>query len=153
MASKIKLGDIFSISTEKGKGYLQLVKLPLDSSEVEKIKVFYSLHKNEEILLEDIVVDDYFYISFPVKAALKKKLIEKVGNIELPQNYKAPIYYRCENFLGEGWNIIDSEKDEYVEVGIKKLTKEQIKYSPDEVWNDTLLKEKLEEGWRLEDWK
>lgn len=153
MANKISLGDIFKIKTKKGNAYFQYVKEPVDSSEVEKIKVFYSFYSEGFSSYSELLKEDFFYIGFPLKAAVKKNLVEKVFNIDLPNGYKFPTLFRCENFLGEGWNIVNIETDDYIEVGVTKLNKEQLQLSPDEVWNDTLLKENLERGWRLDNWK
>ncbi|WP_422861153.1 hypothetical protein [Flagellimonas sp. W118] len=148
---KIELGDVFGIETSKGRGYLQYVKVPKDTSEVEKVKVFSRLFEQKPETIESVVLsEDFYYIDFPLSAAYKKKIVTFVENVPLPQGFTCPRYYRTENMFDKGWQIIDSEtwKRESVEL----LTQEQKKLSPWGVWNDTLLVENLENGWKLNDW-
>lgn len=150
---KFELGNIYSIQTNKGLGLFQLVNIPEDKrNEVEMIRVSYNLYSKIPQDLENIFVSDFFYICFPVNAALKKNLIDLVGHIDLGENYKIPRYYRTVHYLKrDEWIIIDKENDTITPV--KTLTDEQLKLSGNSVWNDTYLKERLEEGWRLENWK
>ncbi|UOY05999.1 hypothetical protein L0P88_18940 [Muricauda sp. SCSIO 64092] len=151
LKKKIELGDLFELETSKGKAYLQFVKYPKDTSEVEKIKVFYSLFQEEPKSIEKMVVsEDYFYLDFPLKAAHKKNIVSFVGNVALDKEFSCPKYYRTENPFGEGWHIVNSETWE--RESVETLTEEQKKLSPWGVWNDTLLIEKLENNWRLYNW-
>ncbi|WP_147416008.1 hypothetical protein [Ulvibacterium marinum] len=147
---KLELGDVFEIETSKGKGYLQCVKLPKDTSEVEKVKVFYHLLEQKPKTIKDVISEEFYYVDFPLSAAYKKKIVSFVENVPLPKDFSCPRYYRTEHMFDSGWQIIDSKtwKRESVEV----LTAEQKKISPWGIWNDTLLIENLENNWRLESW-
>ncbi len=91
-------------------------------------------------------------MQFPVNVALKKGLIDFVKNIDLPDDFAAPRYFRTEHYLHPSeWLIIDKKTNEIKH--LKTLTDEQLKLSPNSVLNDTYLKERLEEGWKLENWK
>ncbi|WP_277014269.1 hypothetical protein [Flavobacterium lindanitolerans] len=149
-SKKIELGDVFSIETNNGIGYLQYVESP-KGDDVELIRVFYNLHKNTEILNVDLeTAGGYFFIRFPLKAALRKKIIRFVEHIDLPENFQPPIFFRTINPFGDGWQIVNSEtlKRETV----RHLTDEHKKLSPWGGMNETLIKELLEKGWRLENW-
>ena len=152
---KLTLGDVLKIETSKGIAYIQYVQSPLNSNEIEMTKVFYKLH-SEPICINDKFIsdneNDFFFLSFPVKAAEKKGILNFVDNVPLNKNFQAPIHFRTENPFGKGWNIVDKSLDKYVETGLLNLTEEQKKLSPWGVWNDTLLAENLENGWRLENW-
>ncbi|MEA1851099.1 MULTISPECIES: hypothetical protein [unclassified Chryseobacterium] len=150
---KVQLGDIYSISTKKGLGFLQFVKSPEnDKSDVELVKVSYDLHTKIPDNIERFFLEDFFYVQFPVKAALKKGIIDFVKNIDLPRDFVTPRYFRTEHYLHRAeWLIIDKKTNEVEH--LKSLTEEQLKFSPNSVWNDTYLKERLEEGWKLENWK
>lgn len=149
--NKIEIGDVFEIITSKGKAYLQYVKAPKDQNEVEKIKVFYLLHKSRPNNLEDVLKGDFFYLSFILKAAYKEGIVERVGNYQLPDNFEYPKYFRDEHLFKEDyWQIVDAET--WGRESVKDLNEEQKKLSPWGTWNDTLLIENLENGWRLENW-
>lgn len=144
------MGDIYQINTAKGKGYFQLVFS--DKTEGELIKVFYELHDGIPSF-DKIVNEDYYFIGFPLKYALKRGLIKHVGHVPLPSNFKIPRYFREMHRYGNnqlGWNIVDNKtlKLNFVE----SLNEEQKKLSPHGIVNDTYLIERFEEGWRLENW-
>lgn len=148
---KIVLGDVFEIETSKGKGYLQCVKLPEKTSEVEKIKVFSDLFKKRPRIEDIINSKKFYYIDFPLIAAYKKGIVAFVENVPLPLDFSCPQYYRTEDIFGNGWQIVDAETWERKSVEI--LDSEQKKLSPWGVWNDTLLIENLENNWSLENWE
>ena len=145
----MKKGDIFEIETRKGKGYLQFVKEPENKTQLEKVRIFYKLYKERPETIESITYGEYFFLEFPFKAALKKKIIDFIGNISLSKEIIYPNYFRTENVFGKGWRIIDSKGGQKV---VEELTDEEIKMSPWGTWNAILLKENLENGFRLENW-
>lgn len=152
MMSKVELGDIFELTTEKGnKIYFQCVEVPFDTkNEVELIKVFYNLWSDTPTELKSIIKSDYFLNRFPLKSAMRKKIVTKIGNYAIPEYFEVPRYYRTINFTGDAWQIVDSKtlKRETV----SKLSEEHRKLSPWGMMNDTLIIELLEQGWKLETW-
>lgn len=144
----MKVGDVFEIETKKGKGYLQYVKEPMDNTELEKTRVFYNLF-SLQTELSKIVSGEYFFLEFPLKAAKRMKILSYVGNLELPSTLRYPRYFRSVNVFGEGWRIIDATGGQ---IFVEKLDEKQKKLSPWGTWNDTLLIDNLEKGWRLENW-
>ena len=147
---KLDLGDIFELKTNKGNAYIQCVEIPNNNSRSELIKVFYQLHDEELKELNSIINDDYFYTRFPVRIAAFRKIITKIGNVNLPENFKSPEYYRDTNAFGTGWQIVNEKT--YFRTNVDELSTEQLKLSPWGGMNDTLIKELLEKGWRLEHW-
>jgi len=150
--SKIELGDIFEINTNKGKAYFQCVKI--DKVRGELINVFNKLYNERPLSIDNVMnVKDHYFIGFPLSAGYNRKLIEKVGSIPLPDYFELPKYMRDKHVIkGEllGWHIVDvgTLRRQFVE----KLSPEQKQLSPIGVYNDTLLKEMLERGWNLENW-
>lgn len=147
---KIELGDVFAIETSKGIGHLQYVEGP-KGDDVELIRVFYNLHGSTDLPNINLkTAGGYFFVRFPLKASLRKKIIRFVEHIDLPKNFQPPIFFRTVNPFGDGWQIVNSEtlKRETV----LHLTDEHKKLSPWGGMNDTLIKELLEKGWRLENW-
>lgn len=149
---KVELGDIFEIKTSKGNAYFQCVKL--DKFKGDLIKVFNKLYNGRPSSIETVTnVTDFYFVGFVLSAAYKKRLVEKVGNIPLPNGFQLPQYMRDKHIVrGEllGWHIVEANtlKRQFVE----KLSSEQKTYSPIGIYNDTLLREMLERGWNLENW-
>ena len=147
---KIVLGDIFELKSDKGYIYLQCVKIPENRTEVELIRVYYDMHPTKTNDFNLIQKSFYFYIGFVVQAAVNRELIEKVCNSPIETDFELPRYFRTENLFGEGWQIVDSITMN--RQSFKKITNEQKKLSPWGIWNDTLIKEKMDKGWTLENW-
>jgi hypothetical protein len=110
--------------------------------------VFYDLYPEKPDLTK-IVSGDYFFLEFPVKAAVRKDILHYIGNVPLPKNLNFPRFFRSENIFGKGWRIIDSHGGQKM---VEELTDEQKGLSPWGTWNDTLLIDNLEKGWRLDKW-
>lgn len=146
--NKLAIGDIFELQTEKGVAFLQCVEIPTDNSNCELIKVFYQLHTESQDL-DEVVRGDFFFIRFPLRIAAFRKIVFKVGNLNLI-NFVAPLFYRTTHILTDDWQIVDAKT--WKRETIKKLSPEHIKLSPWGVFNDTLLKELLVANWRLEKW-
>ncbi len=149
---KIELGDIFEMQTPKGmKIYIQCVEIPKDiKNELELVKIFYKLYEATPEEITSIIEEEFFFNRFPLKAAYRKKIVEKVGNSSLPPNFKAPLYYRTENDFGNGWQIVNAKT--WKRETVLELSEEQKQLSPWGGMNDTLIIELLEKGWRLENW-
>ena len=150
---KIQIGDLFEISTPKGYAYFQYV-YQKDADSVEMIKVLPGLFAVRPNFSElDILVSgkELFFIFFPVGAALRKKLISKVDHFSTYE-FSPPKYMRSGYFIKDkfSWKLVDIET--LKRTPIEVLTPEIINLSPFECWNDTMLIEKLTEGWTLEQW-
>lgn len=150
---KIQIGNIYQMDTDKGIALFQLVNIPVDTrSDVEMIKVSYRLYEEVPQLTEEIFKNGYFFVRFPLKAALRRKIIDIVGFLSLPAGFELPKQERTNHYFKEGyWIISNIEDHKFIEV--KTLNDEQKLLSPSAVWNDGYLKDRLEEGWRLENWK
>lgn len=148
---KIETGDIFQLKTGKGYIYLQCVLVPENRRQhVELIRVYYDVHPTPISIIPLIQESSYFYIRFTLHAAYNRKIVEKTGNLPLEPGFQPPRYFRTQNIFGEGWQIVDSVT--WKRQSFKELTDEQKKLSPWGGWNDTLIKERLDGGWRLENW-
>ena len=75
--AKFKLGDIFGIPTSRGKAYFQCVYS--NKLEGELIKVFNNVFEQPLESIEELLnVEDFFFVGFPLKAALNRKIVEKL---------------------------------------------------------------------------
>ncbi|WP_304589925.1 hypothetical protein [Burkholderia anthina] len=143
----IKSGDIFSIKTSKGNAYFQFVdKLPVMGS---LIRVLPGTHVEQPSDWDALVSSESnFWIFFPVAAAKKQGIVEKVAHCPLPEHAKKPPVFRAgvaDPSTGkvETWWFWDGEK----EWRVGAITEEQRKLPIRGSWNDTLLIQRIEEGW------
>ena len=149
---KLIIGDVFSIKTKNGFGFLQYFET--DDLNIQQVRVLDKVSFSEEINQSEIDKAERWLIGFPLKTAFRRKIVNRIGNFNLPIKFKNPNYRRSSHIIprkADGWHIIDlnSSKMQFKE----KLTKKELKYSPHGVFNDTLIIEYLEEDWRLENWK
>ena len=147
----IKTGDIFSLKAGDKCIYMQCVKLPEDHTQVELVRIYYKLYDAQTAfnqLNENIKA--YFYVGFPLQSAFNRGIVEWVSHQSLPIDFSLPRFSRLDNSFGKGWNIIDEETGQFIYFGLLELNNEQKLMSPgqNEVWNDTLIIEKLIGGWR-----
>ncbi|HTD92563.1 MAG TPA: hypothetical protein VK644_02075, partial [Chitinophagaceae bacterium] len=144
--TKIKMGDIFEISTPKGNAYLHYVYS--DKTIGSLIRVLSGLYTGGSVDLCKIAAsNERFMVFFPLSAAFRRKIVKYAGHCDI-QDFVKPAYMREENnvrgvFLG--WYIIDTQT--WHRQLVKELTPAHKQLSPWGCWNDTLLIEKLMEGW------
>lgn len=148
---KIKLGDIFEINTPKGKAYLHYIYK--DNTIGELIRVLPGLHAERPASIDKLAGSaERYMIFFPLSAASKRKIVERVGYYPA-EGFSKPKYMRTEhNVRGEflGWHIVDT--DTWHRQLVKELTPEQKQLSSWGTWNDTLLIRNLVNDWSLEKW-
>ena len=150
--ARIKDGDIFELKTSLGFVYLHRVLK--DKTIGELMRVLPGFFKQRPSDFIDIVQgDEQFYLFFPLSAASKRKIISHVGFY--PSNsFSKPKVMRVELFKNQvfsGWHIVNT--DDWSRTIIKELSDDHKKLSPWGVWNDTLLVERLVDGWTLENWE
>lgn len=148
---KIRLGDIFEIETSKGKAYLQYVWH--DELTGEMIRVLSQFYTSRPADFEELVfAQERFVVSFPAAAAMRKGIVERVGNLPVVGFVKPTLMRTKHSIRGEflGWHIVDTKTLQRSLVASLDLS--QLQLSPWGIWNDTLLIEKLESGWTLDSW-
>lgn len=150
--AKIKIGDIFEISTSDGLAYIHYVFK--DPSIGDLVRVLRGKYQHQPDDLENLSsIEEDYVVFFPVTAANKKKLIRHIS-FSSAENFSMPRYMRTEHNIRReflGWHIIDTTT--WVREFVKTLSEDQIKLSPWGVWNDTLLKERIAANWSLKNWK
>lgn len=148
----IEPGEVFTIKTNIGYGFLQFIQM--SNLGIEIIRVLEPIKQKNQITQEEVNILERYSVQFVVKTALRRKLIERAGKFQIPNQYHVPIKGRTEHIIrGEfiGWHIVDQQT---LKRELKtKLTNQDILLSPHGHPNDTLLREWLESNWRLENWK
>ena len=149
---KLKAGDTFRIETRLGFGFLQYIKTNADG--VEFLRVLEPINKDGFIDESGVQEEERWNTGFPLKAAINRGIVEKVGNFKIPDTYTDSDYARSEHYIGsefQGWQIVN--KITYKRELKKELNENEIKLSPNGIMNDTLIIERIEQNWRLENWK
>src|SRR5688500_194893 len=107
---KIKEGEVFAIRTKIGYGFLQYVTT--NNLGIELIRVLEPIKEQNQISQDEVNVKERYSVHFVVKAALRKKLIERTGLFTIPSYYEIPTKARTEyKVRGEflGWHIVDQK--------------------------------------------
>lgn len=141
------MGDIFSIDTSSGKGYFQYVYE--DETIGELIYILPGLYINEPNIKALRYSDEGFFVHFPLKSALKKRIIDFVTSAVILEGLKIPSYFKVDVRDSDGnfieYQIVDyqswqrySETDMGLDVN---------SLSPWGTWNDTYLIEQLIDRW------
>jgi hypothetical protein len=149
----VQIGDIIEIPTAKGIAYAlythQYDKPPKYGS---LLRVFDKIFEQRETRFEEMsALPIRFSIFFPLKAAITRKIFSVVGHIDVPLNLKQfPLFRTGSPDLYskkiEQWWLWDGN----TAWKIPSLTNEQRKLSIRGIWNDTMLRNKIESGWRPE---
>lgn len=149
---RIKVGDVFEINTPKGKAYLQYVYNNPDITEL--IRVLHGKYYEQPNDLSSIIEGNELYlVHFPLKVAYKRGIVKLIGRFNVPNEFQIPKNMRSLHVDVDGnriWYIVDY--DTWRREPVKELSNEQIKLSPWGTWNDTLLIERISEGWTLDKW-
>lgn len=150
----VKYGDVFKLKLNNGVGLIQCVK-EAPKTECEIIRAIPGIYDEEPMreISSIIMKKELFFLQFPVKHAVKQKLLESIGNFPVPSSSAAPRYFRTEHNIGTNfiaWHIIDSETMQIRSV--KNLSAEEQKLSEWDIISIPDLAEKIESGWTPEDW-
>lgn len=149
----LKNGDVFEIETLNGFAFFQYVHKDEVIGSLIRILPNLYVNSNKDILEELVTHKELYFIHFPLVSALKQRIVTKMGNYSMPQDFLLPQKFRSKHLInGEfiSWHIVDYKT--WKRENIEKLTNEQMELSPWGTWNDTLLKDRLAEGWTLDNW-
>jgi hypothetical protein len=143
----VKAGDVFAIKTANGNAYFQFVKkvAPMGSL----IRVLPGIYPDRSPEWSELVAHETnFWIFFPVAAALKQGIVQKVAHCMIPDfARKTPIFRAgvVDPSTGkvETWWLWDGER----EWKVGSITEEQRRLPIRGSLNDTMLVKRIEEGW------
>lgn len=144
--NKPRIGDIMEIPTSKGLAYAQFTHNHREYGEL--MRVFDALFVERPDLSAVVNSPVRFMAFFPLGPAVRRGIFKIVGNQAVaPQNLAFPLF-RSKGLedltTGQApWWLWDGE----AEWKIGALAPEQKKLPIRGVWNDTLLIERIEQGW------
>jgi hypothetical protein len=152
---RVRIGDIVEIETKKGLAYaIYTHKHATPPYYGALIQVFDKLYDSPPADMTEVASNPIrFAVFFPVGPAVNRNLVEVFGRVPIPERLKPWPIFRNGHIdprtqkVPEWWlKNLETKQSWYVGV----LTPEQRKLPILELWNDTLLKERIEEGWRPE---
>ncbi len=146
---RLRLGDIFEIATPKGVAYGQYINKHEDYGAV--IRIFRGMHERRPPKIAEIMNEVQFVTFFPLQNAIKHGDVTIVGNEPIPPNAsKFPTFRSglANPATGKAsvWWLWDGVKEWRVD----NITPEQRGIPILEVVNDTLLIERIVDGWTPE---
>lgn len=144
---KAKFGDIIGIKTPKGFAYLQYTHK--DPEYGDLLRVLPGVFDGEPDSLESLSnLKELYFVFFPLSFALSKELVSVVGYAAIPEwAVEKPFLRRAGGRAPTGkvlnWWLNDGRREWKVD----KLSEEQKNWSLAAIWNDTLLIQRICEGW------
>lgn len=148
-----RIGDIVEIETPVGLAYAQYThKHDVPPHMGALIRVLLGLFKERPDGFRELAEkQERFFVFFPLGAACNRRIVTIVANEAIPVACRKFPRLRAAGFVDHSgkvhdWWIFDGEKEERVGA----LTAEIARLSPCEVWNDTLLIERIASGWSPE---
>jgi len=148
---KLTTGDVFSIKTNVGIGFLQYIDT--DDLGIDLIRVLEPINESALISQNEIDKPERWCCGFTINAARRQKFVDYIDNFEVPRNFKTPTQFRSKHLVrGEmlGWFII--ERNSLKRNLIQKLRKEHLKLSPHGFMTAALIIERIESNWHLKEW-
>ena len=140
-------GDVIEVPTARGLAYVQYThKKPAWGVLIRVLPGFYVTRPSD---FERVVAQkERFFVFFPLQQAVSRGIFKVVAHASVPKDAQSFPVLRGDGFTDrEGrvhnWWIWDGQREWRVD----SLTDEQRRLSPREVWNDTLLIQRIEEEW------
>jgi len=78
-------GDVFSIKTKIGIAFLQYISK--NELGIELVRVLEPIKQTSQITQDEINLKERYSIHFVLRAAIRKKIIERVGEFKIPIDY------------------------------------------------------------------
>jgi hypothetical protein len=148
--TKLNIGDVIEIRTTKGFAYAQYThKHKLFGA---LIRVYGRIHKEKLADVRELSKErSAFSCFFPLGAAVNRRIVSIVANAMVPDELQSFPVFRAgmvnpKTRRVDVWWLWDGDN----EWKVGDLNAEQRKLSIRGIWNDTLLMERIESGWRPE---
>ena len=147
------LGDIVEINTPKGFAYAQYTHKHTKPPRFgELIRVLPGLFEEEPEDFSQIVRErERFFVFFPLSAACNRRIVSIIANEKIPPIASDFPLLRQAGFVDRDgkvhdWWIFDGKRERRP----RRSDPQIASLSPCEIWNDTLLIERIAEGWSIE---
>lgn len=146
----IRPGDIFLIKTSIGNSYLHYIN---DTPNMSSLcRVIYKLESEDNIETQIECIKENFSIHFPIKSALKKRIIFLKGNAPLPKNFQEPLKFRTIEVRNNQKLLHLVDRYTWKRNQVDTFSNNDLELNPWGIWNDSLLIERIENDWQLVEW-
>lgn len=152
------VGNVYAIETSIGYGLFQCVAPYVATRDpgIDVVRVLQTVIRDINAFMPQLLEEkERYYTQMIVCEAERRKLITLIGNFPLPKLAKAPKKYRRLEYVPHrnirDWYIIDA-KTLKMKI-VPEITDEFLRLSSSAIWNVAYLRERIEEDWRLEDWR
>ncbi|GAB5411025.1 MAG: hypothetical protein ChlgKO_01390 [Chlamydiales bacterium] len=143
---RAKIGSVVEVDTMAGKAYVQYTHQCEYGGIIRVLQGFFENSLLEQEVCQLAQKPHQFIAIMPLKEAVNRKIFRVVADCSVPDFAKNHPLFRSETGDYEEYWMWDGEKEWFQ----KELSEEEKRYPLIEVWNDTLLKERIAEGWRPE---
>jgi len=148
--ARIKIGDVVEIITSRGLAYTQYTHSHPDY--LSLMRVFATFYSTRPENFAEVVKQPLAFNCFlPLSVCVHRKIFAVVANVPISAELRDFPLFRT-GFPDSvtrkihNWTIWDGQSS----TRVGALTADQRKLSLRGIWNDTLLIERLESGWRPE---
>lgn len=147
---RVRIGDVVEIQTAKGLAYAQYTHdVPRYGA---LIRVLPGFHERRPSSFAALVEQrEQFVVFFPLGAAVWRRIFVIAANEPVPEAAQHFPLFRCAGAINRNgkvlnWWLWDGNREWRVD----SLTLEQRRHPEAEIWNDTLLIKRIEEGYTPE---
>ena len=143
-----RLGNVYELKTGRGLAYLQHTYEHPEYGSL--IRVLPGLHESRPRDLSEVTkAKELYFVFFPVKAAARMRIVERVETCGIPQGSEKPAVMRRPGARAQDGRVktwfINNGKSETL---VTHLNEDQRDLSIMAIWNDTLLISRIESEWQ-----
>jgi len=149
-----EIGSVYAINTSQGYAVFQCVAKSEKRIDIVRVMSPF-LARLEDFEPTILLMSEVYFVKIMVKLAHEKGLIEYIGKFNVPDDVRVPNKFRSLDYNPyKGWRRW-YEVDENMNSRklITAVDDRFLSLSSYGIWNVALLRERLENGWRLQDWK
>lgn len=143
---RAKIGSVVEIDTSVGKAYVQYTHQCKYGGVVRVLEGIFDHALSEQEACQLAQKPHQFIAILPLKQAVNRKIFRVVANCEIPDFARNHPTFRSKKGDYKDYWMWNGEKDWNQD----ELNDDEKKFPIISAWNDTLLKERIVEGWRPE---
>lgn len=152
-----KIGDVIEIETNQGLAYFQYTYKYIEPPKYGAlIRILPNLFENRPTDFSKLVNEkERFFVFFPLGAACNRNLVKIVANEPIPEESSGlPLMRLSSSYRSKSGSLVEYDcriwngKEER---NVGKLTNKYKHLSLLQIWNDTLLIERIVSGWKPSD--
>lgn len=143
----LKIGDVLEVKTSKGFAYIQYTHEDPVCGEIVRVLegTFIDTQHTDQLCI--LVQKPHAFIAIiPLAAAVRKKIFKVVARCDIPDFASQYPTFRTAKGAYERYVLYNGEKKWRKD----DLSSGEKAFPIRSIWNDTLLVERIEEGWRPE---